>query len=180
MTASVGFRAPSSRAMISEFAEYIANQTSEALRYSDPDIQQQSHPAEINATALNAIKKLLDHKFVIDETQLRQWFGEYMTDARSSNQLTEIKQNISDFDTLKQQLSEQDNIQQSPFSRFLYSHTENGALLFVDGQSYSSSKDFAEMLCKNHTINMADIFNTISTVEDETTFLELYNRGCID
>ena len=50
MTASVGFRAPSARAMISEFAEYIANHVPESLRYSDRGIQQQAHPSEISAS----------------------------------------------------------------------------------------------------------------------------------
>lgn len=180
MTASIGFRAPSSRAMISEFAEFIASQTSESLRYSDPDIQQQTHPAEITSDALNAIKNQLGEQFVINDAQLKQWFGEFMTDARSSNQLSELQQNVTDFKTLKEILTEKDTIEHSSFSRFLYTKGEDSALLFVDGQSYTTCLKFAQALCQNQSINTADIIETIAGKDDEYALLDLYNRACLN
>lgn len=179
MTASVGFRAPSARAMVSEFAEFIANQCPETLRYSDPDIQHQSNPAEIGSMALSNIKDMLSQQLMIDDSQLAQWFGEYMTDARSSNQLSEVNSNISDFENLKKQLLAQTDIQQSPFSRFLFTRTENGALLFVDGQSYEISTLLAENICKNQSIDPDNIFKIALSEQDKNTLLNLYNRGCI-
>ena len=179
MTASVGFRAPSVRAMTSEFSEYIANQTSETLRYSDPGIKQQVHPSEISASALKTVKDLLKQQLVIDDSQLTQWFGEYMTDARSSDQLSETNQNIADFDTLRGRLKQQENIQQSPFSRFLYTNNKEGSLLFVDGKSYNCNSDFTEIICNNQTINTTELINAASAPQEQETLLDLYNRSCI-
>lgn len=179
MTASVGFRAPSARAMISEFAEYIANQTSETLRYADPDIEPQAHPSEISASALGSVKDMLSQHLKVDEQQLAQWFGEYMTDARSSNQLSE-SHDISSFETLKEKLIAQEEIQQSPFSRFLFSKDGENALMFVDGHSYECSTEFAETLCQQHMIDSKKLINTCSVEKNKIALLDLYNRGCID
>ena len=178
-TASVGFRAPAARAMISEFAEYIANQTSETLRYADPDIEPQAHPSEISASALGSVKDMLGQHLKVDEQQLAQWFGEYMTDARSSNQLSE-SHDISSFETLKEKLIAQEEIQQSPFSRFLFSKDGEHALMFVDGQSYECSTEFAETLCQQHMIDSKKLINTCSVEKNKIALLDLYNRGCID
>ncbi|MDH5612276.1 MAG: cupin domain-containing protein [Gammaproteobacteria bacterium] len=180
MTASVGFRAPSVRAMTSEFAEFIANQTATTLRYTDPNIQLQNHPSEISTSALNTVKNLLNQKLIFDDSMLKQWFGEYITDTRSSNQLSETNRNIINFETLKKRLKTQEDIHQSPFSRFLFTRDKDTALLFVDGQSYPTSINFSECLCQNHTIMTTALFAACSTYLDENALLDLYNRGCID
>lgn len=180
MTASVGFRAPSVRAMVSEYAEFVANHISEALRYGDPDIRQQANPAEIDKSALIKIKDILGQKLTIDDNTLAQWFGEYLTDARSSNQLSEVSKSINNFETLKKNLLSQGEFQQSPFSRFIFTRSENGALLFVDGQSYQTNINLAENLCQNHTLNSSDIFSLALTEHDKAALLSLYNRGCIN
>lgn len=179
MTASVGFRAPSVRSMISEFSEYIANHTSESLRYSDPNIQLQSDPSEISAIALSKLKTMLSQKLIIDDTQFKQWFGEYMSDARAGNPLSEKNEILNTFDDLKKQFKKQTSIQQSPFSHFLYTLNDDTALLFVDGKSYSSSVIFAKTICRESNINIDDILATCSTAPDQSILLDLFNRGCI-
>lgn len=180
MTASVGFRAPSVRAMVSEYAEFVANHISEALRYGDPDIQQQQYPAEIDKAAITKIKAILTQQLAIDDNALAQWFGEYLTDARSSNQFSEIRDTIDDFESLREILVSQEEIQQSPFSRFIFTRKENGAMLFVDGQSYKTGIGLAEAICQGHTINAHDIFSLPLSDHDMETLLSLYNRGCIN
>jgi 50S ribosomal protein L16 3-hydroxylase len=179
MTASVGFRAPSVRAMTSEFAEYIANHTDASLRYGDAGIAPQTEPSEISTAALTSIKALLQQQFMFDDSTLTQWFGEYMTDARSSSELSESHEDRIDFDTLKQQLMQQHELQQSPFSRFLYVQENDAAWLFVDGKSYRTSLKFARTLCHSHTLNAADILAAIAIPEDEVALLDLYNRDCL-
>lgn len=179
MTASVGFRAPSVRAMVSEFAEYIANQTPATLRYSDPDIQPQAHPAEISNAAIHTVKDLLSQQLIIEDTQLTRWFGEYMTDARSSNQLAETGRKLASFAALQKKLKTRKKIHQSPFSRFLYTREHDRALLFVDGHSYSASALFAEQLCASNTLLTADILGACADQQEQTTLLDLFNRGCL-
>ena len=178
ITCSIGFRAPSVRAMISEFAENIANQVSKELRYTDPGLKHQHRPSEITSSSLNSIKNLLKEHLTIDDHQVKSWFGKYMTEARSGTQVIEPEtciQNYGQFETL---LKEKTHLCHSPASRFLFSGNNN-ATLFVDGSSYQVSHAFAESICADHALSCAEINKLTLTPQDMQALIKLYNLGCL-
>jgi len=178
ITCSIGFRAPSVRAMISEFAENIANQVSKELRYADPGLKLQDHPSEITSSSLNSIKNLLKEHLAIDDQQVQSWFGKYITEARSGTQVIEPETSIQNYGQFEALLKEKTHLCHSPASRFVFSENIN-TTLFVDGSSYQVSQIFAENICTHHAIPCAEI-NTISlTTQDKEALLKLYNLGCL-
>ena len=179
MTCSIGFRAPSVRAMISEFAENIANQLGKELRYTDPGLELQPHSSEISPAALSTVKHLLSEYLVADENRVQHWFGEYMTEPRSGMQTLTPETNMNNFGQLALLLNKYRYLYHSPASRFLFSGDGNNTMLFVDGSSYRTSRHFAETLCKHHILDSTELISVPLNSGDQETLVELYNRGCL-
>lgn len=179
LTCSIGFRAPSIRAMMSEYAEYLANKTSNQLRYTDPGLESQAQPSEISPAALNTIQQILSEHLATNEHQVQQWFGEYMSEPRSSLQSTSPETIIHGYDEIEALLNENTFLFHSPASRFLFSGNETNCMLFVDGKSYQASRRFSEALCSSHTVDSIDLTSALITSQDQTTLIDLYNRGCL-
>jgi 50S ribosomal protein L16 3-hydroxylase len=179
LTCSIGFRAPSVRAMISEFAENIANNLSKELRYEDPGLELQVRSSEITPSAHKKIKQLLEEHLTIDDHQVRSWFGKYMTAARSGTQAIEPETGILNYTQFEALLKDNTYLCHSPASRFLFSREENNAILFVDGCSYSTSLIFSEIISQHRILSSAKLLNTSITTQDQETLVELYNLGCL-
>lgn len=179
MTCSIGFRAPSLRAMISEYAENIANKTSDQLRYTDPGLELQEHPSEISASALDTIKHLLNEHLATNEHRVQQWFGEYMSEPRSDLQSVTPETEISNYDEIEILLKKNAFLCHSPSSRYLYSGNTSSCLLFVDGVSYPTSLAFAQALCAGHRLNSPDLSDATNSSQDRASLIDLFNRGCL-
>ena len=78
ITLSVGFRAPSEAALLSDFSDDIASYLDESLRYQDPQLSADAHPAEISAQVRQHVKSLIQ-RHIDDDQHLARWFGEMMT-----------------------------------------------------------------------------------------------------
>ncbi len=176
VTCSIGFRAPSVRAMTSEFAEYIANHINNDVLYTDPGLQSQEQPSEISPSALNTIKHLLAEHLDTDDHQLQRWFGEYTTQNRSSAQTIEPAAQLQNYRQLEDLYQNNAYLHHAPTSKFLFSGNDK-TLLFVDGNSYPVSRIFAETICAHHCVATA-MLNSLS-IEDKQALLELYNEGSL-
>ena len=67
---------------------------------------------------------------------------------------------------------------QSPYSNFLFSYSNQAALLFVDGNSYPVSKAFAEAVCEDEHLDFQQL-EKIMTVNDKNILLALFNNGAV-
>lgn len=177
LTCSIGFRAPSVRAMISEFAENIANQLSNELRYSDPELELQAHPSEITSSTLSSIKQSLKEHLVIDDDQVQRWFGKHMTENRSGTPTIEPEANIHNYTQLEVLAKDNVYLCHSLGSRFLFSGDNCNTTLFVDGCGFQVSRHFAEIICKHHVLKSAELNSGPFTPQDRKTLIELYNKG---
>lgn len=175
MTASIGFRAPAVNAMIHDFSDTIASRISDSELYTDPDLQIQEHSAEITAEAINKIENLLRHHLKIENESVQRWLGEYTSDRKTTT--TEPPhQALQTFSELEMLLITH-TLFQAPESRFLFSRTGNGALLFVDGESYSVPLHIAECICHREI----DTSALLANCDDDTKqiLLSLYNQGAL-
>ena len=179
MTCSVGFRAPSISNMVSEYAENLAANIDQSLRYEDPDLVCQPSPAEISPDALKRIKSIIAEKLTLDDERLVRWFGEFSSESRSGLHTQSPEILISSYDELAASLTAESNISQSPAVKFLFARNNDTALLFVDGNCYTTSQAFAVALTENREIKARHLIESIDNETDQQTLLELYNCGCL-
>ena len=81
MTCSVGFRAPSHSEIFIALGLEVPGETDESLRYADPDLKIQAHPAEISAEALEKVYQILSLTPVEEEAAALA-FGRLVTETR--------------------------------------------------------------------------------------------------
>ena len=62
-------------------------------------------------------------------------------------------------------------------SRFLFSHHSQGVMLFVDGNSYRVTAEFAENLCSQH-IDTAQILE-LASESTQQLLLDLHHQGAL-
>jgi len=176
MTASIGFRAPELRSLVSDFGEYLARRLPEDARYSDPDLILQTHPAELTAQTVSKLKKIMQDCISTDDASILNWLGEYASDNRTSTQLYENDQTFSGYAKLKKAIQQDLLLEHNPMSRFLFSRNSDHALLFVDGQSHQCSIDFAETLCAHSLVDNHALLASIRDSQDENLLLDLCNK----
>jgi 50S ribosomal protein L16 3-hydroxylase len=179
MTCSVGFRAPSISNMVSEYAEYIATGIDQNLRYEDPELQHQQHPAEISPDSLVRILDILATRLRVDNDSLLRWFGEFCSEPRSGMHPHPPDTLFSSYNDLSAALTAASIVTQSPVSKFLFCRYNDAAWLFVDGISYTSSTSFAERLTDTREVSATQLLASIKDQADEQTLLALCNNGCL-
>ncbi len=178
ITCSIGFRSPSVRNMISEYAEHIASGIENSLRYTDANLQRQQHAAEITPHTLEKIIALLQQNLKVDDTHVNEWFGKFMTDARSGVS-EHSPAALNNYTELAQLFSQSAQLIHNPSSRLLYSRQNDHALLFVDGNSYHCSLKFAQQLTAGSRLDSADLQAACHDKNDQAILLALYNLGIL-
>jgi 50S ribosomal protein L16 3-hydroxylase len=176
LTGSVGFRAPSLKTISSDYVNYLNENVHEDIRYSDASPSIASHHAEISEQTVAEFIDYIRQGFTIDHEYVRRWLGQYCSDNKTYDELLGI-QYCDGIDQLVKQV-EENGLQQSPYSNFLFSRSGDGALLFVNGNTYQTSTPFAETLCDSADIDLNKI-RTVMDGDDEDTLLTLFNSGAI-
>ncbi len=175
MTASIGFRSPAVNTIVQDYSDRLVGLMEDTQFYTDPDLKSQKHSAEITSEAINRIKKILIEQLTIDTDSVQRWLGEYCSDPRVilPDSPSQRFSDISDFKNALQSRS----LKQALESRFLFTRTQQGALLFVDGKSYCVDAAFAEGICQD-PINVTQLFET-SDASTQRVLLDLYHQGAL-
>ncbi len=177
MTCSVGFRAPASNNLVSEYAEYLAMYIDPALRYRDPDLACQPSPAEITADALARARSMIAEQLTIDDERFVRWFGSFCSESRGGTHAAAPVEPVTNFDKFTASLTTKNVIAQSPTVKFLFAGVDDSALLFVDGNSYPASSIFASTIADNRRITAQQLIESIDCDADQQTLIELINCG---
>ncbi len=120
---SFGFRAPATTDILGRFCDEISSHLHPEDRYYDADIQLPSHPAEIDAEALNRVRELIQQSLDQPET-LRRWFGSFVTEPKH-DEMPELPEDVD--------MTPLDTVQLSPGHRIAYCINENELQFFADG-----------------------------------------------
>lgn len=179
LTASVGFRAPSTNTISSEFMHFAIESLQEPGRYSDSSPAIPSHHAEISDQTVDRFLHYIEDNLKLDRELVRRWVGQYCSDNRTFEDMAHPHE--ADEDITYQTLfdfASQTVLMQSPYSNFLFSHSGDKSLLFVDGITYPVSQGFAESLCDEDTIDFRHL-DALSTAEDKKVMLALFRSGAI-
>ena len=182
ITCSIGFRSPSVHNLISEYAESLAVNLSQDIRFTDADIEQQEHPAEITQTSIDHIKQLLINHLKIDDDFIQKWFGEHITESHANSPQSSDQHSHTEIKDLNG-LNSIDLLSTALTTKLLYSKHKDQALVFADGKSFETSLTFAQTLCQSHDIKTKSLLASIQTKNDETTLLYLISHNhlyCVD
>ena len=152
MTCSVGFRAPSHGDMLREFADFLACDLPEALRYADPDLKAQTNPGYITPKALQKAQKIL-HGYVDNKEKVAEWFGRSVTVPKYQEEESTLEH--YSLDSLRKHFSEGGVLIRNEGSRFAFQEHEIETWLFADGRCYRcplSQMDLVKTLCAQREI----------------------------
>lgn len=165
MTGSIGFRTPASDQLTSEFMEHLC-QHAKPEQYRDAGMKRQSHHAEISQQSLAKIREMISTIADYDDNTLLRWFGEYISEHRG-NDIVENDVSITENPA---------RLTHNPAMKFLFSAHEDTATLFVDGNSFDVSRQFAERVCQHDTIEREDIEQHMQT-QDHAVLADLVNKN---
>lgn len=173
---SIGFRATSHADIVNEFIGYITQNLSPLLTYNDADQKIQQHPNEIKQDALERVSKILKEYLRPDHPELQRWFGCFVSDTKA-DVLTTPEVEISSIEELKE-LTNKGELNRHPASRYAFAENADNTLLFIDGEDYEVTPEFAKELCKQRQIDLDEIIN-VANRDELLLMIELYNQGKI-
>ncbi len=176
MSYSIGFRATSHSDLVNDFIAHITSELSINRTYKLPYNKLQPHPNEISAAAIAELRKIFTEYLDPQHPELARWFGSYVSDSKI-DYLHQCEQPVDDLAQLKQLIAEQQTqLSRYPSSRFAFTQTAEGCLLFVDGQDFKVSKEFAALLCDQREVDLDELQHHASANEQDL-LVNLYNSG---
>jgi 50S ribosomal protein L16 3-hydroxylase len=176
LTASVGFRAPSLKTITSDYINYLNENVHDQRRYRDVSTTIPEHHAEITDETVSHFIDYLKQGLSIEHDQVKNWLGQYCSDNKTYEDLLD-ERDVSNYDELHN-IVQRHLLKRSPYSHFLYSYNDHGAMLFVNGSRYQTSKVFAESICESDIIDQL-LLDEVMTGKDKEILLALYNSGAL-
>ena len=173
---SIGFRATSHADLVNDFIAHITQDLSPKLTYRDPDQSVQEYSNEIKQDALQRVSEIFKNYLQPDHQELQRWFGRFVSDTKS-DVMTEPEQEVDSIEEL-QVLANSGVLNRHTASRFAFAQNPENTLLFIDGEDYEVTADFAKALCRQRQINLDELLQVAN--KDEKLFIvALYNQGKI-
>ncbi len=185
ITCSVGFRAPSHAEILREYTDHISQDISDAIRYEDANLIEQSNTGEISHQTLGKIQQIL-RQYTEDTNSINDWFGRYMTTPKyseasvtTSNTSNDVSNIVFSLEKVKHYLVTGGQLIRNEGSRFAYISEAGKNILYVDGTCISSSNNMnllIETLCSEIELN-----NQMFPESNENMALlsELLQRGAL-
>ncbi len=173
---SVGYRAVSHADLLNDFIAHITQQLSPKLTYQDADLQTQAHSSEITPQAIARVKNIFSEYLSSEHEEISRWFGRYMSDPKS--EYTEAADEpVETFEELVNEMQSGLALYRHPASRFAYSINSHSAQLFIDGNDYTVSENFAVSLCENRQLESSLL--TGAQTNEQALLVMLYNTGSL-
>lgn len=183
MTFSIGFRAPSVREMLGDFAELIVQQIPEDLRYADPEL----HPEEaadgrLSSAALRQARELLRGQLQPGDAVLDHWFGRFITEPKHWLRPAPPAAPL-DAGAFAARLEAGGVLFRSTQARCAWLQLpDGGATLFANGTAHDLSRaaaGLAPLLCGNREFSFAALKDYLKDRETGRLLAGLYNEGCL-
>lgn len=148
MTYSIGFRAPARAELVAHWCDHLLEDMADDDLYADPDLKAQANPGEISPSAVAGLQAMVMEAFG-DTAAFARWFGTYNSrpkypevDWRPEEPVTQAEVRAWVADGLP--------LRRNPASRFSFVRTEEGVMLFVDGENFDcagAASGLAQALC---------------------------------
>ncbi|GAA0705355.1 hypothetical protein GCM10009105_02730 [Dokdonella soli] len=170
MTYSIGMRAPSRAELVGDFVDHLIEAMPEESRYVDADLESARDVGEIDEAAIARVKRAMpwlrftegaaprdqaqtherndDSSAALDSSQLRTWFGRFITRYRSAHVAAPSTRAMTDA-AFARALEQDVEVRRNPWSRFAWMRDARGATLFVAGETHACSLRFAKFICSH-------------------------------
>jgi Uncharacterized conserved protein len=149
ITYSVGFRAPSYSDILLDFAEEMASQTNQDMRYSDAAHKQQRLFGEITPETVAKVSQILQ-TFVGNPSYVANWFGEYMTRPNpGGDEASRTETSMAALNAHQCRLN--------AFARCAYYETSDHCIVFINGEKWHCSKALAVLLSNYEPLNLKQL-----------------------
>ena len=181
ITCSVGFRAPSYNDILHEYTDYLGQELSESMRFSDKNIKRQINSGEIDHDVLTQLHTIIKEQLQ-NKDKLQDWFGCYITTPKyeiASYFNNEEPVTTSRLDELTEKLTNGQQLYRNMGSRFAFIRHNEKNKLYVNGHyipTNSNSNTFVEQLCNKTVLSYQD-FNL--TDENLLLLQQLINQHAI-
>jgi 50S ribosomal protein L16 3-hydroxylase len=172
MTWSIGMRAPSSADILQSLGEWLATNGEEGERYRDENLAAELHAGEIDTTAIEGLRKLVN-RAASDEAGFRAFTGGFLSRYRLAHDPAPPEHQI-DIKALYQDLGRGAQLRHNPWTRLLWLQTKSGAALFAAGEEFHCSRHLAQAICSKPVGLVA---GTVMSDEAADLVCELLNRG---
>ncbi len=167
---SIGFRAPTHTEMLSDFIDFISHDLANNKTYKDKNLQRQTHPNEITGSAIENIREIFKAYLSEGQPSLAQWFGRFVSDTKT-DLVNENEARFTNFAALKKS---HPILYRNPASRFAFYEQDSETLLFIDGDDFSVSNQFAKKLCAQRE---CDLNKSNFNKAEQQLILSLYHAG---
>lgn len=153
VTCSIGLRSPSDAEAIMVLAEAISAEKPADSRFKDA-VSQTAENAAIGSHEIAYFRQLLLDMSQASDLELAQYFGQLVTGYRI----------LENPDTPESVTNHPGLWHKSPFASFAYHQISNTeAWLFVNGETYATKLESAQLICDNETfeITQDDVFSVL-------------------
>ncbi|MFT5171911.1 MAG: 50S ribosomal protein L16 3-hydroxylase [Gammaproteobacteria bacterium] len=183
VTASIGYRSPSPRAVAERALEMIAATLSTNPGYRDTAPAIDADPFRINPAAMSVARAMGD---AISPAQLAEAtaraFGTQVTESRHADLIhCDEPLDAATLDAHIRTLIQEDEplvLEHHRASRFAYANGDGDCVLFVDGEAHCATLAMARGICHGHVA--ADHLRTaIAPGADHELLLRLINQGSL-
>ena len=174
MTFSLGMRAPSHAELLNDWADGLFERVSEDVRYNDKDLVAAKDSGEIDATTCDRVLDIFKQHVPNSKAAAALFFGRFVTSYRNSIDIAPPPKTPKPNKVLEQ-LNKGAVLEPHPFARWAWCKDGRDAVLFVQGESFSTTQKVASTLARAEGID-ASSFSEIPASEYGLVF-ELVERG---
>lgn len=167
ITYSIGFRAPSQSEILEELLQEKLATLTQDDRFTDPAFTPQLSAGEISDDAIAQIQSLWRNALTRDT--IEQWLGRHMTQPKYEQSLAPNDDDIDNQALAELSWDDDTEFARALSSRFAYRPNPNNhqlALMFIDGEQYTSSLSLAKLLANNSLFNGAQFNATLAGNSD--------------
>lgn len=181
MTGSVGFISPKQNELFNSWADHISEGLTDNSRYQDPEIFATDNPGLITHEAISKISHLLGQAIYTNPDYITRWFGEMISEAKPHLILDvppDLEFNTDKFKKNHQELA----FCRHPYLRIFYSLTDEGLILFANGESFDLSietEPFVRFICEHDDYPENCFAQWLDNDECMACLVMLINRGYI-
>ncbi len=175
ITISIGFRAPNDHELLSAFVDDISMNPS-SFFYTDPELELQNHSGEIKKHHIEYIHQMMLSRIVHDD-EFEQWFGRFITDNRTFDEIDISEINFEDFDVLYKQ---QSKLTRYGNVRVSYIQQQDHVDLFIAGQHESlklNELELVQFLSKSRELLYENVLELSNSEQALNLLHSFYQQG---
>lgn len=171
MTYSIGFRAPSAKELIDDYALWRVEHIDNQAWFCDAKRSDASAQHNITRDDLTRVRNILQTALETSDTQLAQWFGELVTRNKPDFDAKHVDETF-------ERIPENCFLERNPASRLSWYKDDQGCFLFVDGETFASDKALGglfQTLCRDTHLQSDNVIAMEQSAQ--AVVLALINQG---